>query len=93
MDIFKLKTVFVHWLSFLRFSLVYHTVMWFCCRGSRCGGCRRVNDSERPYAFEVQLYFAFFRSISATLRRGPFFSITETSAIDFGFHCFVLDCS
>ena len=51
-----------------------------------------MNDSERPHAFQVQFNSAFFRYISAALAKKSALSLKQ-SATDFGFHCFVLDCS
>lgn len=48
-------------------------LQWFCCRGSRCGGCRRVNDPDRPHAFEVRSDLGRSLSFGTTLLVGSFY--------------------
>lgn len=48
----QVKSYFVR-VSFISVKTQVFKLYAFDCRESRCGGCRRVNDVDRPYCFEV----------------------------------------
>lgn len=45
--------IFAFQSNYLHLSIVTFLYEYLHFRGSRCGGCRRVDDADRPYAFEV----------------------------------------